>query len=185
MQNAFTLIELLVVVLIIGILSAVALPQYQKAVKKSKITEMDVNIGVFSKAIDVWLLANDYPQHWTYFTGDGSLTTEYYSGLDVELPGKTDVIGNFSKLGRWQLICSSSYCMIYLQTTYNADGTQGNPWLNGATLSVKKYPNSYSSQWVLSQIPTNTVNKKLICQWWESNYGTARMEDAIKTACAS
>ena len=54
----FTLIELLVVVLIIGILSAVALPRYQTAVKKARMSEVFVILKKIQREADVLALAN-------------------------------------------------------------------------------------------------------------------------------
>ncbi|MBO5911111.1 MAG: prepilin-type N-terminal cleavage/methylation domain-containing protein [Elusimicrobiaceae bacterium] len=72
-RAAFTLIELLVVVLIIGILAAVAVPQYQKAVYKARTAEAITMVKALAQAQQVYYLANgDY--------------TDDLSKLDVEIP---------------------------------------------------------------------------------------------------
>ncbi|WP_428074390.1 type IV pilin protein [Candidatus Avelusimicrobium luingense] len=79
--KAFTLIELLVVVLIIGILAAVALPQYNKAVEKSKATQAFALLKTLGETGLVYKMA----------TGDYPLSFE---DLDVEIPawaGNTQV----------------------------------------------------------------------------------------------
>ena len=71
--RAFTLIELLVVVLIVGILAAVALPQYQKAVLKSRYIQAMTMAEAIYRAEQVYFLAN------------GKYTQDL-SALDIEIP---------------------------------------------------------------------------------------------------
>ena len=75
MKQGFTLIELLVVVLIIGILASVAMPQYQKAVEKSKSTQALTLLKSVAQAEEAYFMANN-------------IYTNNFSDLDIQIPWK-------------------------------------------------------------------------------------------------
>ncbi|WP_424244779.1 prepilin-type N-terminal cleavage/methylation domain-containing protein [Elusimicrobium posterum] len=79
MKKGFTLIELLVVVLIIGILASIALPQYTKAVEKSRSTEAVIMLKNIMDSANRYYLENG-----TYSRSDGTALT--FDELDITLP---------------------------------------------------------------------------------------------------
>lgn len=76
--KGFTLIELLVVIVIVGVLSAVAIPQFLNQVRRSRTAEAQAALTEVGRGSEVYRLDfGAYPNHYTWIEHGGENSDKY------------------------------------------------------------------------------------------------------------
>ncbi len=95
----FTLIELLVVVLIIGILAAIALPQYTKAVERSRMAEAVQVLGDWATAQSIYYMQhNNFAAGLTDLNNNGDITVPTLENNNTWTPQAFSVAANDARV---------------------------------------------------------------------------------------
>ncbi len=182
-RNGFTLIVLLVVVLIFGILAAVAVPQYQKAVYKSRWKYMDVIMNLVEKQMAMHQLSGG--SSTVYFTGKNSVS-------EVDFPGDCSsqyscynneggMSFNFQNGGNY-------YVQFFFYSLNNGRATHRNPLIPIGTVTFFNEPRNETG-WVLSDGNGNPLSvlpadkRRVMCQWLQDR-GYSVSGQSLQTKCS-
>ena len=153
-KRGFTLLELLIVILIIGILAAIALPQYNMAVMKSRYATMMNVVNTLNEAEERYYLIHDK-------------YVSTFDGLDIDLECK------ISSNPRY---CSYSwgYCAIELGTSTDRVHCQNTQNLNNGYVQYLQFGHHSSwgrTCWALTTDRKDKYNK--LCELMGAKYHTS------------
>lgn len=147
-KKGFTLLELLVVVLIIGILAAVALPQYRKAVERARMTEAITSVETIYRA------------QQDYYAVNGQYTRNI-NELIIDFPGEDVSYGSISaKQGKYFTFTSSNKTGDFVEIAL----VSRNPAATRYTLTLRE--NHLKKCYTYSQASKYEEN---LCKDWERN----------------
>ncbi|WP_035572762.1 pilin [Halomonas halocynthiae] len=109
-QSGFTLIELMIVVAIIGVLAAIAIPQYQNHVARSQVSRVMAETGQLRTTIEICLMENslascDIGYTQSNLLGADSMT---FGGVTVAEDGSATDLSSLTVGGELSLVATMS-----------------------------------------------------------------------------
>jgi general secretion pathway protein G len=116
-QSGFTLVELLIVVIILGILAAVVIPQFNTAAAESKEAALASNLATIRQAVELYKV-----QHNDAFPS---------AAMKTELTSQTDADGTISATGKYGP---------YIRNQFPANPLDSNPATADAVATIAAMP---------------------------------------------